>query len=168
MIAASAPTFWFGLLMLYLFALKLRWFPAIGMYSPGREGDLLNLLRHVPLPALSACLISVAVAVAAIMGPGMMNVMLAMSIALLPCVTRIVHVETVRILRMDFIEAATVCGTGRTRLLFREPLPNVVGRSSCSARPRSEGCWCSRRASRRTAGMRLHSRAVQTQTEKSK
>ena len=68
-----------------------------------------------------------AVAVAAIMGPGMMNVMLAMSIVLLPYVTRIVHVETVRILRMDFIEAATVCGTGRTRLLFRELLPNVVG-----------------------------------------
>ena len=68
-----------------------------------------------------------AVAVAAIMGPGMMNVMLAMSIVLLPYVTRIVHVETVRILQMDFIEAATVCGTGRTRLLFRELLPNVVG-----------------------------------------
>ena len=68
-----------------------------------------------------------AVAVAAIMGPGMMNVMLAMSIVLLPYVTRIVHVETVRILRMDFIEAATVSGTGRARLLFREVLPNVVG-----------------------------------------
>ena len=68
-----------------------------------------------------------AVAVAAIMGPGMMNVMLAMSIVLLPYVTRIVHVETVHVLRMDFIEAATVCGTRRPRLLFRELLPNVVG-----------------------------------------
>ena len=28
---------------------------------------------------------------------------------------------------MDFIEAATVCGTRRPRLLFRELLPNVVG-----------------------------------------
>ena len=68
-----------------------------------------------------------AVAVAAIMGPGTMNVMLAMSIVLLPYVTRIVHVETVRILQMDFIEAATVFGTGRARFLFRELLPNVVG-----------------------------------------
>lgn len=68
-----------------------------------------------------------AVAVAAILGPGMMNVMLAMSIVLLPYVTRIVYVETVRILRMEFIEAARVCGTGTMRLLFREVLPNVAG-----------------------------------------
>ena len=68
-----------------------------------------------------------AVAVAAILGPGMMNVMLAMSIVLLPYVARIVFVETVRILQMDFIEAARVCGTGPMRLLFREVLPNVIG-----------------------------------------
>ncbi len=68
-----------------------------------------------------------AVAVAAIMGPGMMNVMLAMSIVLLPYVARIVFVETVRILQLDFIEAARVCGTGPVRLLFREVLPNVIG-----------------------------------------
>ena len=67
-----------------------------------------------------------AVAVAAIMGPGMMNVMLAMSIVLLPYVTRIVYVEAVSILQADFIEAARVCGTGPVRLLFREVLPNVV------------------------------------------
>ena len=68
-----------------------------------------------------------AVAVAAILGPGMMNVMLAMSIVLLPYVSRIVFVETVRILQMEFIEAARVCGTGTIRLLFREVLPNVIG-----------------------------------------
>ena len=60
-------------------------------------------------------------------GPGMMNVMLAMSIVLLPYVARIVFVETVRILQMEFIEAARVCGTGTIRLLFREVLPNVIG-----------------------------------------
>jgi peptide/nickel transport system permease protein len=68
-----------------------------------------------------------AVAVAAILGPGMMNAMLAMSIVLLPYVTRIVYVETASLLRMDFVEAARVCGTGPARLLFREILPNVLG-----------------------------------------
>ena len=61
LIAASAPTFWFALLLLYVFALKLGWFPAVGMYTLGREGDLLDLLWHIPLPALSASLISLAV-----------------------------------------------------------------------------------------------------------
>jgi peptide/nickel transport system permease protein len=68
-----------------------------------------------------------AIAVAAIMGPGMMNVMLAMSIVLLPYVTRIVYVETAGLLASDFIEAARVCGTGPVRMLFREILPNVIG-----------------------------------------
>jgi ABC-type dipeptide/oligopeptide/nickel transport system permease subunit len=68
-----------------------------------------------------------AVAVAAILGPGMMNVMLAMSIVLLPYVTRIVYVETTILLQMDFIEAARVSGTRPLRLMFREVLPNVVG-----------------------------------------
>lgn len=67
-----------------------------------------------------------AVAVAAILGSGMMNVMLAMSVVLLPYVTRIVYVEAASILQADFIEAARICGTGPVRLLFREVLPNVV------------------------------------------
>jgi peptide/nickel transport system permease protein len=61
LVAASAPTFWFALLMLYLFSLELRWFPAVGMYTLGREGDLLDLLWHLPLPAIAASLISLAV-----------------------------------------------------------------------------------------------------------
>lgn len=61
LVAASAPTFWIGLLLLYVFALELRWFPATGMYSIGHEGELLNLLWHLPLPAFSASLVSMAV-----------------------------------------------------------------------------------------------------------
>jgi peptide/nickel transport system permease protein len=61
LVAASAPTFWIGLLLLYVFALRLRWFPATGMYSIGHEGEILNLLWHLPLPAFSASLVSMAV-----------------------------------------------------------------------------------------------------------
>ena len=46
LVAASAPTFWICLLLLYAFALKLRWFPATGMYTIGKEGD-------PPQPALA-------------------------------------------------------------------------------------------------------------------
>lgn len=61
LVAASAPTFWISLLLLYVFALKLRWLPATGMYTIGREGDVANLLWHLPLPAISAALVSLAV-----------------------------------------------------------------------------------------------------------
>ncbi len=61
LVAASAPTFWIGLMMLWVFALKLRWLPATGMYSAAKQGDFLNLLWHLPLPSISAALVSLAV-----------------------------------------------------------------------------------------------------------
>ena len=67
-----------------------------------------------------------AVAVATIMGSGMMNVTLAMSIVLLPWVARIVYVETVSTLQMEFVDAAKACNAGPIRILFRELLPNVI------------------------------------------
>jgi ABC-type dipeptide/oligopeptide/nickel transport system permease subunit len=67
-----------------------------------------------------------AVAVAAIMGPGMMNAMLAMSIVVLPYVARIVYVETVNLRGATFIEAARVCGMTPFAIVLREVLPNVL------------------------------------------
>src|SRR5262249_20377945 len=61
LIMSSAPTFWFGLVMLYVFALRLHWFPAVGMHTIGRDGDPWDLLWHVPLPAISASVVSLAV-----------------------------------------------------------------------------------------------------------
>ena len=61
LIIASAPTFWLALIVLYFFSLKLGWFPAIGMTTLGKEGNLLNLLWHIPLPAASAGAVSMAV-----------------------------------------------------------------------------------------------------------
>ena len=66
------------------------------------------------------------VAVAAIFGSGMMNVMFAMSIVLVPWVARIVYVETVSTLQMESIEAAKACNAGTMRILFREVLPNAI------------------------------------------
>jgi ABC-type dipeptide/oligopeptide/nickel transport system permease subunit len=67
-----------------------------------------------------------AVAVAAILGPGMMNAMLAMSIVVLPYVARIVYVETVNLRGAAFIEAARVCGMTPAGIVIREVLPNVL------------------------------------------
>lgn len=67
-----------------------------------------------------------AVAIAAILGPGMANAMVAMSIVLLPFVGRIVYVETVEVSRQDFIEASLVGGMGTPAVLVRDVLPNVL------------------------------------------
>ena len=50
MVALSIPTFWFGLVAIYVFSLKLGWLPAGNMYTIG-DGSVLDYLHHLILPA---------------------------------------------------------------------------------------------------------------------
>ena len=58
--ALSFPTFWFGLMAIYVFAVRLRWLPSGGMYDLGNEGDPIDLLFHLVLPTLVLALVLVA------------------------------------------------------------------------------------------------------------
>ena len=51
MVALSVPTFWFGLIGIYIFTLKLGWVPAGNMYAIG-DGSVLDYLHHLILPSL--------------------------------------------------------------------------------------------------------------------
>src|SRR5512134_897289 len=46
----SVPVYWLGLILIVVFYLNVQLFPAGGMYTIGREGDLLDLLWHLVLP----------------------------------------------------------------------------------------------------------------------
>lgn len=50
MLGASVPSFWLGLILIQLFAVKLGWFPASGYGNP--ESPLAERLTHLLLPAL--------------------------------------------------------------------------------------------------------------------
>lgn len=58
--ALSFPTFWFGLMAIYVFAVRLRWLPSGGMFDLGNEGDPVDLLIHLVLPTLVLALVLVA------------------------------------------------------------------------------------------------------------
>jgi peptide/nickel transport system permease protein len=49
--AVSIPNFFLALGAIYIFAVQLRWLPTSGMYTIGREGELLDALRYLILPA---------------------------------------------------------------------------------------------------------------------
>ena len=50
-LGASVPNFFLSLLLIYVLAVKLKWFPTSGMQSSGMSGNLLDLLHHLALPA---------------------------------------------------------------------------------------------------------------------
>ena len=60
MIALSIPTFWFGLIVIYIFSLKLPWLPAGSRYTPG-NGSFLDYAHHLIGPALVLALVEVAI-----------------------------------------------------------------------------------------------------------
>lgn len=60
MVALSIPTFWFGLVAIYVFSLWLGWLPAGNMYTVG-DGSLGDCARHLILPSLVLALVDVAV-----------------------------------------------------------------------------------------------------------
>jgi len=59
MVALSIPTFWFGLVTIYLFSVKLGWLPAGSMFTIG-NGSLLDYLHHLIAPCLVLGLVTVA------------------------------------------------------------------------------------------------------------
>lgn len=50
-IGASVPNFFLSLLLIYVFAVKIKIFPSSGMYTSGSEQQIGDLLRHLFLPA---------------------------------------------------------------------------------------------------------------------
>lgn len=60
MVALSIPTFWFGLLMIYVFSVELGWLPAGSRFTLG-DGSLLDYLHHLIAPSLVLALVTVAI-----------------------------------------------------------------------------------------------------------
>ncbi len=60
MVALSIPTFWFGLVVIYAFSVKLAWLPAGGMYTIG-DGSFWDYIHHLIAPAMVLALVTVAI-----------------------------------------------------------------------------------------------------------
>ncbi len=105
LITKSAPTFWLGLLMLSLFAVKLGWFP-MGMAVPAgklaSEVTLGDRIYHLILPVLTLTIVS------------MSDVIL------------YTRQKVVEIMSSDFILYAKARGESRWQLVKRHILRNVI------------------------------------------
>lgn len=71
--------------------------------------------------------ILLALAIVASLGPGMTNLIIAMTISSVPSFTRIIQAVILLVVEQDFVEAARACGTTDTRIILKHILPNSMG-----------------------------------------
>jgi len=101
MVALSIPTFWFGLVMIYIFSLELQWFPAGNMYTIG-DGSLGDYLIHLVLPSIVLALVNVAIW------------------------SRYMRSAILDVITQDFIKTARAKGLTGRRILVKHVLGNAM------------------------------------------
>ena len=67
-----------------------------------------------------------AIVIVAILGPGIMNAMLAVAVVVLPHYVRITRAAVISETSRDYVTAARMNGAGHLRLMFSEVLPNCM------------------------------------------
>jgi peptide/nickel transport system permease protein len=92
-------------------------------YFGGRVDLLLQRLLDV---VMAFPLIIMALAVIAIFGSGVFNVIVAITIPLIPRCARVVRSSALAIREVLYIDAARACGFGHARIILRHMVPNVL------------------------------------------
>jgi peptide/nickel transport system permease protein len=98
----------------------------LGVASAYFGGRLDLVLQRVMDVVMSFPLIIMALAVIAIFGSGVFNVIVAITIPLIPRCARVVRSSALAIREVPYIDAARACGFGHTRIILRHMVPNVV------------------------------------------
>ena len=99
-IGQAIPNFWFGILLVAVFAVGLRWFPATG-FTPLATSPA-GWLRSITLPSLALGLASSA------------------------AIARQVRSAMVGVLQQDYIRAARAQGLSARRVIFKHALTNAL------------------------------------------
>ncbi len=100
MLGASIPSFWFGLILIQVFAVHLGWFPASGYGDP--DASFGDRLQHLLLPALVL---------------GVLNSAL---------IIRFTRASVLDILGEDYVRTARAKGLGESVVLVKHVLRNAL------------------------------------------
>jgi peptide/nickel transport system permease protein len=100
---------------------------AIGLVSGYLGGRVDTVLMRLTDALLAFPGLLVAIAIVGILGPGVQNAMLGLSIAFMPAFIRLVRGQVLAIREEPFIEAATVSGVGGPTIVRRHIVPNIAG-----------------------------------------
>jgi peptide/nickel transport system permease protein len=98
----------------------------LGVASAYFGGRLDLFLQRVFDVVMAFPLIIMALAVIAIFGSDVHNVIVAITIPLIPRCARVVRSSALAIREVPYIDAARACGFGHTRIILRHMVPNVM------------------------------------------
>lgn len=96
----------------------------IGAFAGYYEGAFDAIIMRVMDTILSIPQLVLAIALAAALGGGMKNLILAVSLASIPSYARIVRSQVMAVKNLEYIEAAKLAGVNNLKLIFTEILPN--------------------------------------------
>jgi len=97
----SMPSFWVGILLIWLFGVKLNWLPVYGFESIAQGG--LGAARYLVLPVCAIVLTEIA------------------------AITRMMRASTIETLRLEYVAHARAKGLPEKRVMLRHVLPNSFG-----------------------------------------
>ncbi len=90
-------------------------------------GGLFDLvLQRIMDVFMAFPLIIMALAVVAILGSGIQNVIIAITIPFIPHCARVVRSSALSVREIPYIDAARACGFGHSRIILRHMVPNVM------------------------------------------
>jgi dipeptide transport system permease protein len=99
---------------------------ALGLVSGFVGGALDALVMRAMDILLTLPSLLLAIVVVAILGPGLMNAMLAVAVVILPHYVRLTRAAVLAERHRDYVVAARISGAGKIRLMVSEILPNCT------------------------------------------
>jgi len=98
----------------------------IGVASAYFGGTTDLLIQRLADIMISFPIIILALAIVAILGSGIQNLILAIGLSFVPRIELVVRASALSIRRTTYVEAARAIGAGHWRIIFRHMVPNVV------------------------------------------
>jgi peptide/nickel transport system permease protein len=95
---------------------------AAGYFGESTDWTIMTLVNVM----LTFPFVLLALAVIAVLGPSLLNMIIVLGVADWPLYTRVIRAETLSIRERDFVVAGRALGMGHGRLVFRQILPNLV------------------------------------------
>lgn len=98
----------------------------LGAIAGAYGGKIDNIIMRITDVFLGFPPLLLAIALVAVLGPGLKNAMIAIAISWWPWYTRLVRGQAISIRERVFIQAAETIGTSKAKIIFKHILPNCI------------------------------------------